>query len=156
MQEAESSEEPTPCLARRLLALSRFVVCRRCDRNLNPLFSALTLELLKVGQAKADSSMDKLGGRRPDHHARVFCQAYGSPRASLAGVPPIQSESNASRAGRSLKSGREGEAGSKASSTRRERCGAWHFLSRRTCEASVGDLKRMSLMGRKTGDGRPR
>ena len=78
MQAAVSSEEPTPCLPRRLLALFRFVVCHRCDRNLNPLFSVLTLEFLNVGQAKADSSMDKLGSSLPDHHAPVFCQAHGS------------------------------------------------------------------------------
>ena len=78
MQEAAPSEEPTPCLPRRLLALFRFVVCHRCDRNLNPLFSVLTLEFLNVGQAKADSFMDKLGSSLPDHHTSVFRQPHSS------------------------------------------------------------------------------
>ena len=78
MQEAAPSEEPTSCLPRRLLALVRFMVHHRCERNLNPLFSVLMLEFLNVGQAKPDSSMGKLGRRLPDHHAPVFCQAHGS------------------------------------------------------------------------------
>ncbi len=78
MQGAVSSEEPTPCLPRRLLALFRFAVCHRCERNLHPFFSVLTLEFLNAGRAKADSSMGKLGRRLPDHHAPVFYQAHGS------------------------------------------------------------------------------
>jgi hypothetical protein len=78
VQGAVSSEEPTPCLPRKLLALFRFAVCNRCERNLHPFFSVLALEFLNAGRVKADSSMGRLGRRLPDHHAPVFCQAHGS------------------------------------------------------------------------------